>query len=54
MSDDNHQPATRGEEALAFFLLAGVAIPAAVVGFCGAVGFCVWALEILAATGGGI
>ena len=46
MSEDQH-PITPGEEFLAFALLAGVAIPAAFVGFCGAVGFTVWALEIL-------
>lgn len=44
---DNQQPITAGEELLAFALLAGAAIPAAFVGFCGAVGFIVWALEIL-------
>ena len=51
MKDDN-QPITKGEEALAFFLLAGIAIPAAFVGFCGAVASCVWALEILAGNSG--
>ena len=48
MKDDNH-PITRNEEALAFVLLVGGVIPAAFVGFCGAVGFCVWMLEIFAA-----
>lgn len=50
MKNDNHHnqpPITRGEEALAFVLLAGAVIPAAFVGFCAGVGFCVWALEIL-------
>ena len=46
MKDDN-QPITRGEEFLAFALLVGAVIPAVFVGFCGAVGFSVWALEIL-------
>lgn len=44
---DDEQPITRGEEALAFALLSGAIIPALFTGFCGAVGFCVWALEIL-------
>ena len=44
---EEHQLITAGEEFLAFALLAGVAIPAAFTGFCGAVGFTVWALEIL-------
>ena len=44
---ENNQPISAGEELLAFALLSGVVIPAAFLGFCGAVGSAVWALEIL-------